>query len=409
MTSPLEASDQPLAHPVEQFDATGAPDVTLDRVQRVSLRSLENWQKEAVVSEYPSEITWRFASDEGPYANGADDAAPSPLCYFTAGMVSMYADEFLALAHRRDIPLEDGTLVLDNYYTRSGSVLRGTRTAGALPPELALEVDSDVSEQTLRGLLDAATEMAPVDGLLSDSHETAYRLFCNGEELSTGDVPALAGNPLPDPEALFEEVSPASPRPDHPPVQHLHRPTEELPESEKKFPGYDPSANLDALGALDEDDLPDLIIHIRGTCRIRSDGLREVQIEVFHPPGSMFRFISDPDGPREDAPAPDAATYLASGLAFCFTTHIQSYAQPLGKEITDLRLIQDSHFSTGGASSGTERQGHALPLEAHVYLDTPDGEEFAREAFRVADESCFLQALCRIPDLQPVIREISNS
>lgn len=408
MTSPIEASNRPLAHSVDDFDGVGTPDVRLDRAQRLSLRSLENWQKEAVVSDFPSGTSWRLASDEGPYAKGADDAAPSPLCYFTAGMVSMFADEFLAAADRRDVPVEDLTMVLDNYYTRSGSVVRGTRTAGALPPELALEVDSAASDETVADLLDAATETAPVNGLLTDSHETAYRLFCNGDEISTGEVASLAGNPLPDPGELFEDISPAAPNPDESPVQHLHRPTEQLPDDEQKFPGYDPSANLEALGSPDESDVPELIIHMRGTCRIRDDGLREVQIEVFHPPGSMFRFLSDPDGPREAAPAPDATTYLASGLAFCFTTHIQSYAQPLGKEISDLRMIQDSHFSAGGASSGSEGQGEALPLEGHVYLEIPDGEEFAREAFRIADESCFLQALCRTPELEPIVRSIST-
>src|SRR5690606_3857151 len=56
------------------------------------------------------------------------------------------------------------------------------------------------------------------------------------------------------------------------------------------------------------------ILHMQGDCRARSDGLFEIDVYLFQPLGSQFRFLADPAGER----APDGLAYLNAGLAFCF-------------------------------------------------------------------------------------------
>lgn len=407
MTTPIEETDHPLGYPVAEFDGVGEPDVRLDQAQRTYIRSLEGWQKEAIVTGHPSGNAWRLACDEGEYANGSD-AAPSPLCFFTAGVASSYVEEIVALADRREIAIDDLRVVVDNYYTRSGSAVRGTRTAGALPPELDVEVTADADHGTIEELLADATRMAPITGLLAESHSNPFSLVYEGEQVPTGEVPSLNGDPLPDPDAVIEGHAPTAQRIAESPVEHLHRPTEPLSEDEQKYRGLEPDEYMEAVGTPDDGDTPDLIVHMRGTCTARDDGLTETEIEVFNPPGSMFRLRADESvHTGGEGRAPDSLSYVSSGIAFCFMTHVQSYAKPLGKEIADLNMVQDTHLSFGGATSGTEQRARALPVESHVHLDTPEGEEFAREAFRIAERSCFLQALCRTPDLQATIRNLS--
>jgi hypothetical protein len=42
-------------------------------------------------------------------------------------------------------------------------------------------------------------------------------------------------------------------------------------------------------------------------------------------------------------------------------------------------------------------------VETHVYLDTPEGVEFARTIVDVSEQTCFLHALCRT-DLRTRLR-----
>jgi hypothetical protein len=120
--------------------------------------------------------------------------------------------------------------------------------------------------------------------------------------------------------------------------------------------------------------------------------------------GSTFRFVSDEAeefGGR--GMAPDAATYISAGVAFCFMTQLGRYAKIVKKRLDEYKVIQDTHFSLGGASGGTGSAGLADPVETHVYLDTPEGKEFARKALDTGEQTCFLHAFCRT-DLKTKIK-----
>jgi organic hydroperoxide reductase OsmC/OhrA len=93
---------------------------------------------------------------------------------------------------------------------------------------------------------------------------------------------------------------------------------------------------------------------------------------------------------------------MAAGIAFCFMTQLGRYAAILKKDLPRYRVVQDTHFSLGGGTGGALQPGVADPVETHVYLETSEGEDFARRCLDMAEQTCFLHALCRTP-LEPTV------
>src|SRR3546814_14575802 len=71
------------------------------------------------------------------------------------------------------------------------------------------------------------------------------------------------------------------------------------------------------------------------------------------PQGTMFRFLSDPQGQR----APDASAYVATGIGFCFMTQLGRYAKIARRDLQRYAIVQDIDFSQGGATGSTGRAG----------------------------------------------------
>ncbi len=61
-------------------------------------------------------------------------------------------------------------------------------------------------------------------------------------------------------------------------------------------------------------------------------------------------------------------------------------------DLSDYRIVQDSFFPPGGASGGTGAAGAAEPLETHVYLETGESGDVAREMLDISEQTCFLHA-----------------
>lgn len=390
MTSPLEELGYPLAFAVEA-SADGRdgprlefPDPELGQSHRTRVRSLGGMQKEALVTSSLSGTTWRLASDEGEYLQG-DDVAPAPLAHLTTGMVSAFVSEVLALARARDITIHDIEFVQDNYYTMSGSALRGTMTGGALPVELRADVDADVDDDTTRELVTDAITASPVFGLLDGAHESAFRLVLDGQETPVGSVGQLEGPALSDPAGTFEAI-PRDADERQPPVIHrTGRETDPLPEGDESYTSGEGSSL-----AADQD----RVLHLRGTCTLRDNGEKHVEVEVFSPIGTVFEFRSDePEGYGGQGRAPDAMTYVAAGIGFCFMTQMGRYADIVDADLSGYRIVQDTQFSTGAAGGDHEGRGRMKPVETHAFLETAEGADFARELLEMSEQTCFLHAL----------------
>jgi len=104
-----------------------------------------------------------------------------------------------------------------------------------------------------------------------------------------------------------------------PPVIHrTGHETDPLPESDESYTSGEGSSL-----ASDQD----RVLHLRGTCTLCENGEKHVEVELFSPIGTVFEFRSDePEGYGGQGRAPDAMTYVAAGIGFCFMTQMGRYA-----------------------------------------------------------------------------------
>jgi hypothetical protein len=375
----LGADDRPPFFPVANAYEVGfvPPEDRHGLSVRTWVRALAGMQKEAVVVNGATGAVWRLVSDEGPYLAG-HDRAPCPLCTFITGMVSSYAHEIETLASARQLSLERLELTLGNHYNMEGSALQGTMIGGALTPELEVAIGADAAAAELQQLVRTAVTASPVNGLLHGEKDSLFTLSWNGDHVPVGEVAELNAGPLPDPLGRFDEIE----LDDRVVADDLVVKVKPADEVENVPGGVNTSLQ----------DSQSRTLHVQARCRSRDDGVKIVQENLFRPIGSEFRFLAD-EAPEAGGRgmAPDAATYLAAGIAFCFMTQFGRYASITKKPLDAYRIVQDIHFRPGG----TGEPGGADPVETHVFLDTPEGEEFARKTLDMGERTCFLHATCR--------------
>ncbi|MEO0412442.1 MAG: OsmC family protein [Pseudomonadota bacterium] len=371
-----------LAHPLP-----GLPKSARDESVRTYVNSLTVFQKEAFVTSRRAGQTWRFTSDEGKYLLG-HDAAPAPLTFLTVGMVSSYMNEVLALAKARGIDLEDVTLIQDNYYSMQGSMRQGSMTASAKNVDLTLEATSSASTQELTNLMLNAVAASPLNGLMRGEKESLFTLSHNGAEIATDAALPLNKPMLP---YDLKGGQPAIAAGDWTGII-------------RRGPITPKSALTNSSDGSSLTDQQDRILHLRGICTLRADGVKQIEQQLFNPHGSIFYFLSDEgtqDGGR--GLAPNAASYISAGIGFCFMTQFGRFAKMSNSKLKEYHIIQDSYFSLGGASGATGQLGAADPLETHVHITSEEGDDFARYILDVSERTCFLHAFCRT-DLKTKIK-----
>ncbi len=350
---------------------------------RTWVRSLSVFQKEALVASSRTGLVWRLSSDEGPYLDGHDEAS-CPLSFLTVGMVASYMNEITALAKQENIAINKLRLIQDNYYTMEGSMRQRTMVGGALPVELTVEIDCDLEDEALTTFLLNAISASPINGLMRGKLDSLFALSKNGHELELGRAKRLVGDLYPDPGDLFGRCEAKS--------SNLKEP---LVEPQGTTPKKVVSGGTSAAGSSLADE-QSRTLNIGGVCTLREDGIKEIVQMQYSPHGTSFKLLS------EEAPinggqgrAPDANTYISAGVAFCFMTQFGRFAKMLGLDLEEYRVVQDSHFSLGGASGCTGKAGKADPLETHVYLKSSESDDVAREMLDISEQTCFLHAFCR--------------
>ena len=359
------------------------PETRMGDSLRTWVRSLSVFQKEALVASSRTNRVWRLASDEGPYLDG-HDAAPCPLAFLSVGMIASYMNEITELAKLRNVTIRKLRLTQDNYYTMTGSMPKRTMVGGALPVELVVEIDCDLVDSALNQFLMNAVHASPLNGLMRGQLESLFTLTKNGAELQPAKALRMQGPVHPDTSDCFAAVIPIK----SPTIEKLCWPEGITPR--KKIHGGTSAAG----SSLAEEQ--NRTLNIGAICTLRDDGIKAIQQLQYSPHGTSFNFLS------EEAPenggfgrAPDANSFISAGIGFCFMTQFGRFAKMLHLDLSDYRIVQDSHFSLGGASGGTGRAGIADPLETHVYLETNESDDMAREMLDISEQTCFLHAFCR--------------
>lgn len=355
------------------------PTIRHGEAVRTWVRSLSGFQKEALVVSARSGAMWRLVSDEGAYLSG-HDAAPCPLAFLTTGMISSYMNEITALANQQGVTLNRLKLIQNNYYTMKGSMRKRTMVGGALPVELEVEVDCDLDDAALNQLLMNAVHASPLNGLMRGVLPSLFTLTRNGDQISTGEATALEGDVVTDPEGAPPEAVPTD-------LTLIER--HGLSPVKKVTKGT-------AAAASSLTDEQDRTLNPAAICTLREDGIKEIEQHLYSPHGSIFRFLSE-EAPEAGGQgrAPDAVSYISAGIGFCFMTQFGRMASMEKLDLPSYSIVQDTHFSLGGASGGTGEAGSADPVETHVHLQTSEGDDVARDMLDVSEQTCFLHAFCR--------------
>lgn len=381
----IGSSGLPPFFPVANADSViiDAPANRRGDALRTWVRSLSGFQKEALVRSARTGRTWRLVSDEGPYLNG-HDAAPCPLAFLSCGMVASYLNEIVALAETEGVEIRKLRLEQNNYYTMKGSMPKRTMVGGAEPIELLVEVDCDLDDGALNTLLMNAVHAAPLNGLIRGRLESLFKLAKNGTGLPTSKATELDSPLFPDPGNSFAVAEPAGDD------LTLMEPIGPTPRKEVAL------GTSAAAGSLAAEQ--DRRLNIGAVAVLRENGIKDIQQMQYSPYGTSFRFLSS-----EDGRAPDANTLVSAGIGFCFMTQFGRFVSMLKLDLPDYRIVQDTHFSLGGASGRTGQAGAADPVETHVYLETSESDDLAREMLDISEQTCFLHALCRT-DLKTRLR-----
>jgi hypothetical protein len=270
-----------------------------------------------------------------------------------------------------------------------GSMMKGTMVASAHDVDLEVKIDSPMPKSEILKLIYDAVSASPLNGLMRGEHESLFTLSHNGSEIEPDKALPVQGPTLSDPGVMVDKVEPA----DGNWNEHCVKqgPTPKLEHS------------VSGAGSALKDQ-QNRMLHLRGVCKIRPDGIKEITQFLYNPAGSMFTLLSE-EGPENGGQgrAPDATSYISAGIGFCFMTQFGRYAKMQKKDLQSYRIVQDSHYSLGGASGGTGKAGTADPLETHVYLTSSEDDEFARHILDVSEQTCFLHAFCRT-DLKTKIR-----
>ena len=352
-----------------------APENRMGDAVRTSIRSLSGFQKEAIVRSAKSGDTWRFVSDEGPYLNGYD-AACCPLAFLSCGMVASYMNEILALAKIQSVEIRKLKLIQNNFYTMKGSMLKRTMVGGAENIALQVEIDCDLDDAALNEFLVNATYASPLNGLMRGQIESLFKLSKNGEELPTATAFELKGQLLADPAEQFVQAKPTE--------KGGNFMTKVGPTPKKDVV----KGTVTSSSSLSNEQ--DRRLNIGAVAKLREDGIKSIQQMQYSPYGTSFRLLSS-----EDGRAPDANMLISAGIGFCFMTQFGRFVSMLKLDLPDYRIVQDTHFSLGGASGGTGQAGSADPIETHVYLETSESDETAQEMLDISEKTCFLHAFCK--------------
>lgn len=364
------------------FKVANADEVSIDAPEnrkgdalRTWVRSFSGFQKEALVRSAKTGDTWRFVSDEGPYLNG-HDAACCPLAFLSCGMAAAYMNEIMALAEIRGVEIRKLKLIQDNYYTMTGSMMKRTMIGGAENIELQVEIDCDLDDGALNQFLVDATYASPLNGLMRGQIESLFKLGKNGTELPTAKAHELDGALFPDPGNHFAKAKAEASDMDFMSKVGL---------TPEKAVVNGTTSNASSLS-----DEQDRRLNIGAVAVLREDGIKEIQQMQYSPYGTSFMLLSS-----EDGRAPDANTLISAGIGFCFMTQFGRFVSMLKLDLPDYRIVQDTHFSLGGASGGTGKAGEADPIETHVYLETSESDETAQEMLDISEQTCFLHAFCK--------------
>jgi hypothetical protein len=352
--------------------ALPAPDNRHGQSVRCWARALEGLQTQAIVYSALGECAWQFRSDE-TQARGGQDQGPCPAALLAAGMIASYMNEILGAAECRDLEVHDLALRQESYYAVQPADSPHGADASALPLELEVRITSSADANELHGILLSALSAAPHYGLLRQTQGALIELsHTESQSVATAAPEGFA----PHAAQAFDRLQ-----------------ADEILEEPliARCPAATDSASGMAPGQ------SDMRLHGRALCRMRDDGLKEIEHHWLVPRAAHgYRFLSDePAGFGGRSLAPDASSLMAAGLALSLMAELSRGAARADLSARDLWLQMDLHFPFGGLVQPGISNATMDPVEAQVRVQGRAEDERLRELVRMSERASLGQAVCR--------------
>ena len=351
----------------------------------VECRAMGDHQKEAIVTEGANGSSWRMTSDEGPYLNGTD-LAPFPLGFFNLGLQADLIGRIQAIATQRKIQITQLEVELDNAYSFSGSFFKGTGQGSADGVEIRIRITSNADADTIRSLIEAASNASPAIAALRTPLENTFAIYVNGLRREVIGMHACNAPDVVDPFKKYQ----ALPVPNHQvPIRS---------DLIYKIP-YEATEKMEVMPSSSEK----LLLRIKGKSTLDTQQ-KEVtgQTWLERPVGSLFGFKSD-EVSQTASQAPSGLAYLSAGIAFCYMTQLLRYAEYLKYKISDIRIVQINPFGLSGSLVGNDLQASAAPVQTHLFLNGQESDEVMQNLLTMGAKTCYLHAALGC-SLEPQIR-----
>jgi uncharacterized OsmC-like protein len=111
-----------------------------------------------------------------------------------------------------------------------------------------------------------------------------------------------------------------------------------------------------------------------------------------------FEFFSDePPFIGGDDEYPQPLTYLVAGIGFCLLTQIQRIAAMKKRTITRADCRVEFDIAQSGSVLRGDAHAEARGVRIHVVVDSPESPADIAEVLRLAEQTCFAEALVRAP------------
>lgn len=342
-------------------------------------------QKEAVVSEGADGAVWRLSSDEGRHLKGTD-LAPFPLGFFNAGLHADLAGRIVALARERSIEIGRLGIDLRNSYWMTGSFFKGDGEGFAEPAIADVSLESAAVSDAVAELVADAALASPALAAMRTALTNTFAIYVNGRRREVRTMVASTAPDAADPYVTYAEPpSPAG---------------ETLPDLITKT-GTEQEGDVAPAPA---GTTSRIIRIIKGlSSLVDAGGATETETWLELPGMSHFALKSDEN--RDRAGAPSGLALLSAGIVFCFMTQLDRYIEHMKFNISGVRIVQTSPYST--ALRDGRLVGAAAPVDTHLFLNGQEDDETYETLMRIAARTCYLHATLAAA-LEPEVRVTLN-
>lgn len=306
---------------------------------------------------------WQLLCDEGA-ALGGTDWAPPPLAYFAAGMASSVTAAIRERASAGAI-----STTLDNNYSLSGSILRGTMEGKGHDPDIAVRLEDDtLTSKDKSGLVLEAVSSGLAGYLMKSVFKSEFCMIANGAPIGLDlpyweqdiDAAALPTAALDPSSAGARYVTKAYIRPDDP--------------------------TYDTKGGSGHDTTQNRALKVSAATTSVTDDVITMDSGINRPGAGVYETLGTSDAGT--AGAPSSASLIAAGIGFCYMTQLGRYAEAKKRPVSDYRMIQAIDIPLPGAD------GSQTPvIGTKLFLNQDDlDEDFARDLAHSARRTCFLHS-----------------